>query len=135
MPDVSVVMSVYNGGHRLGATLDGIAAQRGVDFEVIVVDDGSTDSSGARLDAWAARDSRVRVIHQENRGLTRALITGCAAARGAFIARHDAGDVSLPQRLQKQRAVLAANPDLAFVSCWTEFVGPEDELLMVVKGT
>jgi len=133
-PAISVVMAVYNAGPGLARTIAGIDAQQDADFEVVAVDDGSTDGSGALLDAWAARDDRVRVIHQENRGLTRALIAGCAAARGAFIARHDAGDVSLPARLQKQHAAMATNPQLAFVSCWTELVGPEEERLFVSKG-
>jgi len=85
-------MSVYNGGTALAATLDSVLAQEGVAFEFIVVDDGSTDGSGALLDDHAQRDERLRVIHQDNRGLTRALIRGCAAARGPFIARQDAGD-------------------------------------------
>jgi glycosyltransferase involved in cell wall biosynthesis len=133
-PAISVVMAVYNAGSGLERTIAGIDAQEDADFEVVAVDDGSADGSGAMLDAWAARDRRVRVLHQENRGLTRALIAGCAAARGAFIARHDAGDVSLPRRLQKQHAAMAANRKLAFVSCWTELVGPEEEHLFVSKG-
>ena len=133
-PAISVVMAVYNAGPALARTIESIEAQEGVDFEVIAIDDGSTDSSGTLLNEWAARDDRVRVIQQENRGLTRSLIAGCAAARGAFIARHDAGDLSLRQRLQKQHALLAANGELAFVSCWTELVGPEDETLLVLKG-
>ncbi|HKS25560.1 MAG TPA: glycosyltransferase family 2 protein, partial [Thermoanaerobaculia bacterium] len=134
MSEVSVVMAVYNAGGGLAATVESVLTQRGVDFELIVVDDGSTDSSGALLDAIAARDPRVRVIHQENRGLTRALIAGCAAAQSAYIARQDAGDLSLPDRLQKQHAVISANPELAFVSCWTEVAGPDGEHLMVAKG-
>lgn len=134
MAEVSVVMGVYNAGERLAATLDSVLGQEGVDFELIAVDDGATDGSGALLDAYAARDRRVRVLHQQNGGLTRALIAGCAAARGAFIARQDAGDLSKPGRLAKQRALLANDGQLAFVSCWTELVGPRDEHLMLIKG-
>ena len=104
-------------------------AQEFVDFELVVVDDGSTDGSATLLDALAARDARVRVLHQENRGLTLALVRGCAAARGEFIARHDADDLSLPGRLARQTARLQAAPDLAFVSCWSRVTGPRDELL------
>ena len=88
-------MSVYNGASNLAATMDSILSQEGVEFEFIVVNDGSTDATGEILDDYARRDNRVRVIHQENTGLTRALIRGCAAASGEFIARQDAGDVSL----------------------------------------
>jgi glycosyltransferase involved in cell wall biosynthesis len=134
-PAISVVMAVYNAEERLDATLDSIRGQRGADFEAVIVDDGSTDGTASALDSCAARDSRVRVIHQENRGLTRALIAGCATARGTFIARHDAGDRSLPERLAKQHGLLAGNRELVFVSSWTELVGPEDESLMIAKGT
>ena len=134
-PEVSVVMGVYNGEESLRATLNSILAQSGVDFELIAVDDGSTDSSGAILDELAARDSRVRVIHQENRGLTRALITGCAAARGRYIARQDCGDISDPRRLALQKQLMDQNADVVFVSCWTAFVGPGNEPLYESRGT
>ena len=67
------------------------SSQEGVDLEFIIVDDGSTDASAGMLDEFARADRRIRVIHQENRGLTRALIRGCAAAGGKFIARQDCG--------------------------------------------
>ena len=128
-PLVTVVMSVFNGAATLTETLDGVLAQEGVAFEFIVVDDGSTDGSGAILDDHARRDERLRVFHQENRGLTQALIRGCAAARGPFIARQDAGDLSLPGRLARQFAFLASNPEVVLTACGTRFVGPAGELL------
>ncbi len=134
-PAISVIMAAYNAGESLRATLDSIQAQRYADFELVVVDDGSSDSSGGILDQLAVLDSRVRVIHQENRGLTRALITGCAAAHGKYLARWDAGDTSHPQRLAAQKALLDGNPDLVFVSCWTAYVGPELELLYETRGS
>src|SRR5438445_3821400 len=88
-PEVSVVMGVYNGASHLAATLDSILSQDGVELEFIVVNDGSTDESAEILNCYASRDSRVRVIHQDRAGLTRALISGCDAARGEFIARQD----------------------------------------------
>jgi glycosyltransferase involved in cell wall biosynthesis len=133
-PAVSVVMSVYNGAPLLRETMESVLAQEVVGFEVIVIDDGSSDESGAILDDYARRDHRVRVLHQENRGLTRALITGCAAARAPLIARHDAGDFSHPRRLIKQKHAMDVAPDLAFVSSWTDFVGPEGEFLYTVRG-
>jgi glycosyltransferase involved in cell wall biosynthesis len=132
-PEVSVVMSVYNGDSHLAATLDSILSQEGVEFEFIVVNDGSRDKSGQILNEYAQRDSRLRIIHQENTGLTRALIRGCDAARGKFIARQDAGgDISLPGRLARQRVILDAEPAVVMVSCATRYVGPSDEELYTV---
>ena len=134
-PEVSVVMSVYNGASHLAATLDSILSQEGVELEFIVVNDGSSDKSGQILNDYAQRDSRLRIIHQENTGLTRALIRGCDAARGEFIARQDAGDISLPGRLKSQVAVLRDREDCVFVSCWTDVVGPKGEFLYTSRGT
>jgi glycosyltransferase involved in cell wall biosynthesis len=134
-PEVSVVMSVHNGTSHLVATLDSILSQEGVELEFIVVNDGSTDKSGQILDDYAQRDDRLRVIHQENTGLTRALIRGCDAARGKFIARQDAGDISLPRRLKSQVELLRDREDCVFVSCWTDVVGPQGEFLYTLRGT
>jgi glycosyltransferase involved in cell wall biosynthesis len=126
--NVSIVMSVYNGAATLRETLDSIRAQRGVDFEVIVVDDGSTDGTAEILDA----EKDIRVIHQENQGLTRSLVTGCRAAKAPIIARHDCGDRSRPDRLRKQLELM--NDDVVLVSCSTQYVGPEGEPLYVVSS-
>jgi glycosyltransferase involved in cell wall biosynthesis len=131
----SFVLPVYNAGGALGGTIDSILAQSDADFELIVVDDGSTDASHAIVVNYAARDSRIRLITQENRGITRALIAGCAAARGRYIARHDAGDLSDPRRLALQRAALDAHDDVVFVSCATQFAGPELEPLYVLRSS
>jgi len=129
MTAISVVMSVYNGAPTLEATLDSILAQTERDFECIVIDDGSTDATPAILAAYASRDPRIRVLTQQNEGLTRALIAGCMAARGALIARHDAGDLSHRERLARQRALFEAEPQLAFASCATAYIGPRGEPL------
>jgi glycosyltransferase involved in cell wall biosynthesis len=132
---ISVVLSVYNGAEHLAETLDSILAQTEADFELIAVDDGSTDESAAILSSYAGRDARVRVLRQENRGLTQALIAGCAAARGMYIARHDAGDTSHPERLRTQRRLLDASPEVVFVSCATQYVGPGAEPLWTMRPT
>jgi len=128
-PFVSVVMSVYNGAAHLDATIRSILEQKGVRFEFVIVDDGSTDASGAILQRHAAADSRIVLLRQENSGLTRALIRACEIARGRYIARQDAGDRSFPGRLAKQAAYLDAYPDVRLVSCWTRYMGPADEEL------
>src|SRR4051812_12365063 len=115
-PVVSVVTSVHNGAAYLRDSLHSVLDQEGVAFEVIALDDGSTDGTPDILRQLAA-GGRLRVISQENQGLTRALHTGCLAARGEFIARHDADDRSLPGRLAKQAALLRADPSLSMASC------------------
>jgi glycosyltransferase involved in cell wall biosynthesis len=134
-PSVSVVMGVFNGARWLPETLDSLQAQTDGDWELIVVDDGSTEPRvGELLAERAAQDPRIRVIAKSHEGLTRALMDGCAVARGAYIARIDAGDTMTPDRLRRQRAVLDRHPGVGFVSCRTEFCGPEWEPLYVRQG-
>lgn len=113
-PEISVVMGVYNNADTLSAALSSILSQERVDLEFIVVDDGSTDGSAEILDAIARKDLRLKVVHKQNEGLTRALIDGCAMASAPWIARQDADDVSLPGRLKAQwdRARQADAPDM-----------------------
>jgi len=128
-PAISVVMAVCNDAVRLPATLDSVLAQSERDFELIVVDDGSWDEVPAILAAYAARDGRIRVITQENRGLTHALIRGCSEARGDFIARQDNGDLSLPARFERSLAAFRERAERVLVGCEASFVGPEGEPL------
>ncbi len=133
IPDVSVVMSAYNSADTLSTTLDSILLQEGIELEFIVVNDGSTDGSREILDQRARVDARLRPIHQENSGLTMALVRGCQVARGMFIARQDAGgDISFPGRLRRQSEFLEAHPAAVMVSCGTRFVGPDDKFLFDV---
>lgn len=128
-PLVSVVMSVYNGQRYLADSLDSVLSQEGVELELVVVDDGSTDGSAALLADYARRDARVRVFRQENGGLTRALARACGEAHGRLLARQDDDDVSSPGRLAKLAAVLEGSPEVAVASSWVEWVGPRDEFL------
>jgi glycosyltransferase involved in cell wall biosynthesis len=132
-PRVSVVVGVHNGMPALGETLESILSQAGVKLEVVVVDDGSTDGSGRLLEQYAEGDSRIRVVRQEHQGLTRALIRGCALARGEYIARQDVGDISLPERLRAALQCLATHADTVFASCGVRVVGPGGELLFDVR--
>ena len=132
-PQVSVVMSVYNGAAQLAETIDSVLQQEECDFEFIVINDGSTDETAAILDRYAAADPRLRIVHQDNTGLTRALARGCALARGEFIARQDAGDVSLPGRLALQVRFLIEHPEAVMTSCAVQFSGPLGEPLYQVS--
>jgi glycosyltransferase involved in cell wall biosynthesis len=128
-PLVSVVMSVYNGADTLAVTMDSILAQKDVRLEFIVVNDGSTDGTLNILKDYAKRDNRVRVLDQENRGLTVSLIRGCDQAQGEYIARQDAGDLSFANRLSRQTALIKCNPAVGLVSCGTRFFDSEGEYL------
>lgn len=96
-PKISVIVPVYNTARYLARCLDSIAAQTFPDWECICVDDGSTDESGAMLDAYARRDARFRVIHQENGGVSRARNAGLDAARGEWISFADSDDWVEPE--------------------------------------
>jgi len=129
VPTISVVVSIYNGGDSLRASLQSVLDQQAVSLELITINDGSTDNTATVLDELATSDARVRVIHQDNTGLTAALITGCAQARGHYIARHDAGDISLPGKLAHLAHALDNHPQAVMASCGTRYVGPNNEPL------
>jgi glycosyltransferase involved in cell wall biosynthesis len=114
-PRVSVVMPVRDGERFLREALDSTLAQTLEDFELIVVDDGSTDGTPAILAEATQHDPRMRVQRQEPGGLTVALNAGCALAQAPLIARMDADDVMLPDRLERQTAYLEANPEVALL--------------------
>ena len=116
MPQVSVVMPVYNTELFLAEAIDSILAQTLTDFEFIIVDDGSEDNSPAIIRSYADNDSRIRVIQlPENVGEAGARNAGLAAARGEFYAAMDSDDVSLPDRLRKQAKLLQASPEIGAV--------------------
>lgn len=104
-------MPVYNGRRYLNEAVDSILAQTFEDFEFVVVNDGSTDGSLEVLQEYARRDPRIRIISRPNTGLVGALNDGLAAARAKFIARMDADDVSLPDRLARQVDFMESHSD------------------------
>ena len=102
-PSVTVLMGVYNGLPRLEHAIRSIQEQTLRDFEFLIIDDGSTDGSARLVQQLAGADSRIRLItHAENRGLGAVLNEGVAEARGKLVARMDADDYSLPERLERQ---------------------------------
>ncbi len=116
-PRVSVVMSVYNDERYLGEAVESVLTQTFDDFEFIIVNDGSTDSS--RDISLSYDDSRIRLIdNQKNLGLPSSLNNAIRVAAGAYVARQDADDVSLPDRLAKQVQRLEEDASLAMVGCW-----------------
>lgn len=128
MSPVSVILPVFNNRDTLRAAVESLEAEAicaaepgGV--EVIVVDDGSTDGSGELLDTMAAAASWLRVLHRPHEGIAAALNVGLAAARGDFIARMDADDLSLSGRIARQRDFLLSHPDIGLVGGRVEFGG------------
>jgi glycosyltransferase involved in cell wall biosynthesis len=113
---ISVVMSVYNGMDYLKESVESILNQSYKNLEFIIINDGSTDQTKEVLDRFAKVDKRVRVFHQKNIGLTKSLNLGISRAKGSYIARQDADDVSLPQRLEKQLHFLQENPKYFLVA-------------------
>lgn len=110
-PKVSVLMTVYNAGPYLEASLASITGQSFADWELVVVDDASTDGSLTILENWGRRDTRIRVIpNQENKGQTPCLNQGLRLCRGTWIARQDADDLSHPSRLERQLGYLQSYP-------------------------
>ena len=115
-PTISVLIPVWHAVRFLPAALDSVLAQTFPDFEVIAVDDGTSDGSAEVLAAFAARDTRVRVVRQQNQGIVASLNRALELARAPFVARMDHDDVSRPDRFAKQIAYLRQHPEVAAVS-------------------
>ncbi len=113
VPAVSVLMAVKDGAPWVREAVQSVLSQTEPDLELIVIDDGSTDATPALLDA--VRDPRLRVHRQESRGLTAALNRALGLARAPLVARLDADDVALPERLARQRAHLDAHPEVGLL--------------------
>jgi glycosyltransferase involved in cell wall biosynthesis len=112
-PVVSVIVPTFERAGLIRASVESVLAETGVDFEVIVVDDGSTDDTLERLAAVA--DPRLRVVRAAHGGVAAARNAGVAAARGRYVAFHDSDDEALPGRLARPVALLEARPDLGLV--------------------
>ena len=128
IPQVTVLMPAYNAAAYLGEAVASILAQDFTDFELLIIDDGSTDATPALADSLAKSDPRIRVTHQSNRGLIATLNDNLHQVRGAYLARMDADDISLPGRLGKQMAYLAAHPKVAGVGSSYETFGGEQKV-------
>ena len=115
-PKVTVLMSVYNGEKYLREAIGSILNQTFTDFEFIIIDDGSTDRTRNILTEYADQDQRiVQVRNQENIGLTQSLNKGIKLARGIYIARQDADDISDRQRLKRQINYMQKHPEVGLL--------------------
>jgi GT2 family glycosyltransferase len=124
-------MPVYNGERYLAAAIGSVLGQTLRNLEFLIVDDGSTDESAGIAHAFAARDARVRLFRREHAGTTATLNYGIAQCRAPYVARMDADDIALPERLERQVAFLDKNPGVVAVGCWVLLLHGPDELLGV----
>ena len=121
-PRVTVLMPVYNAERTLREAIDSILSQTFTDFEFLIIDDGSTDSSAEIVRSYT--DPRIRLLPNErNLKITATLNRGLDIAQGEYIARMDADDISLPERLAKQVAFLDAHPEVGIVGTWAQAFG------------
>lgn len=125
-PEVSVVMSVYNDELYLQEAIDSILNQTFANFEFIIINDASTDSSQAIIEHY--HDARIRLLtNDHNLMLPQCLNQGIRIARGKYIARMDADDISLPNRLEKQLTFMEENLDIGVCGAWVKVFGANAE--------
>lgn len=129
-PAISVAMSVYNGERFLPLAIESVLGQSFADFELLILDDGSTDGSAAIIRRYAEADSRVRPVIRENRGLIASLNQLLDMAQAPFVARMDADDICRPERFARQVAFLTDHPDYGVVGSWSEDIGEHGEALV-----
>lgn len=124
-PIVTILMSAYNAGEYIGEAIESMLCQTFTDFEFIIINDASTDNTGEVIAGF--NDSRIRYFrNSENKGLTKNLNAGLRLAKGEYIARMDADDVSLPNRLEMQVALMDDRPEFGLCGTWYTYFGAVD---------
>jgi len=120
-PTVSFIMPVYGGETFVGEAIESVLAQTDDDWELVVINDGSPDDSEAVIEAYLD-DDRIRYFSQDNQGVTETTNRGIRYAEGEYLSIHPQDDISAPDRLERQGAVLDRNPDVGFVYAPAQFV-------------
>lgn len=129
-PKVTVVMSVYNGEAHIHEAIGSILGQTMTDWEFLIVDDGSTDDTATILKHYASNGCRFKILKNTNNiGLTKSLNRGIKLARGKYIARQDADDKSLPERLEKQVQFLETNADYFLIGTDYEIIDEHSNII------
>ncbi len=118
-------MPCWNAAATLDAAVASIVGQTFADWELIAIDDGSTDATLDMLTSWHNRDTRIKPVSMPHAGIVAALQHGCAEARGAYWARMDADDICMPQRMEQQLALLYAELPLTLCSTQVETIGDD----------
>lgn len=128
MPAISVLLPVYNAAHFIDKAITSILTQTMKNFEFIIINDGSTDSSGEILQKFAHKDIRIRLVQRPNKGLISTLNEGIALARSPFIARMDADDIALPNRLKCQYEYLSKHPETLALGSYIQLMDEYGEV-------
>ena len=129
-PVVSVVMPAYNAEQYIRLAIDSVLSQTFRDFELIIVEDDFSDKTREIIEEYAAKDHRILpIFNEKNIGLTPSLNKGLETARGEFVARMDADDISYPERFDKQAAYLRANPDVCMVATSRERIDEKGNVI------
>ncbi len=131
MPTFSVIVPVYNAAKTVVDTLQSVLAQTDPDFELLIIDDGSTDGSMALCQQFT--DPRIRMIHQQNRGLAGARNTGIRQAQGEYLAFLDSDDLWRPEKLAKHRQHLERSPQVGVSFCRSSFINEEGQPLGIYQ--
>ena len=121
-PEVSVVLPFYNAESTLAAAIDSMLSQTFKNFELLLIDNNSSDKSGAIAQHFAEKDSRIRLLQENKPGVANAMNCGLENSRGQFIARMDADDISMPERLEKQVNYLKENAEIGLVGCEVRYI-------------
>lgn len=129
---ISVVIPVHNGKKYLAQAIDSVLAQTHRDLELLIVNDGSTDGTAAIIRHYEERDPRVRCLYQENGGVATAGNRGLEEARSEWVARLDADDIFLPEKLERQRAFLSRHPDVKIIGTLAGFINHAGKPLGIV---
>ena len=126
-PKVSVTMPCYNCESTVGAAIESILGQTCSNLELVAVDDGSEDGTAAVLREYATRDSRLKPLFLDHQGVVGAANAAINAAEGKYIARMDADDIALPERIEKQAALLDTDPETGLTACRVGFGGDREK--------
>ena len=127
VPMITILMPAYNARKYIGAAIDSVLQQSFTAFELVIVNDGSTDDTKEIIEIFS--DPRIRLLNQAHGGVSGALNTGLAIAKGKYIARFDADDICFPERLKKQFVFLEQNPDYVIVGTDAEYMLEDGEYL------
>ncbi|NJO03533.1 MAG: glycosyltransferase, partial [Bacteroidia bacterium] len=123
-PQVSVIMPVYNARKYLKESIESILNQTFIDFEFIIIEDGSTDNSPEIIRRYT--DARIRLIsNAKNQGIVRSLNQGLRLAQGKYLARMDADDISLPERFARQVKYLEENPEVDLLATYIQLINED----------